>query len=76
MEIFFLALILALIPAMIAKKKDQSFVPWYFYGLFLFIIALVHAILITPKNMKKCPRCSEMIKYDAKVCRYCNNDFS
>jgi hypothetical protein len=42
-----IAAILAVIPATIAKKRDPdvSFFAWYLYGFLLWIIALTHSIL-------------------------------
>jgi len=37
---------------------------WWIYGALLF-----------SEGMKKCPYCAEMIKQEAKVCRYCHKDF-
>jgi hypothetical protein len=47
MEIVIVAFVLAAIPAMIASSKGRSPVGWYFYGLLIFPIALVHSLLIS-----------------------------
>jgi hypothetical protein len=66
-----IAIPLGLIPAMVAKNKGRSFLDWWVYGSLLFPIALAQALLLKPQGLKKCQFCAEMIKPDAKVCRYC-----
>lgn len=39
-------LLLGLIPAFIAKGKGKDFFTWYVYGVFLFVFAMIHAIVL------------------------------
>jgi hypothetical protein len=80
-----IALFLGLIPAALARSKGRDFLTWYIYGVFLFVIALVHSLILEDETLasqqssksvetKTCPFCAEVIKKEAKICRFCQRD--
>lgn len=85
MELIIWWIIFGVIVGLIAQHKGRSFGLWWFYGAMIFIIALPHALIMSPTNeaieererkagRSRCPNCQEFIMQNAKICRYCNTE--
>lgn len=72
------AMLFAIIPALVASNRGRSGALWWAYGLLFWPVALVHALLLQPndrawsrRGYTRCTRCSEFIRQEALVCRFC-----
>ena len=63
------------------KQKGLNSVLGFLLSLFASpLIAFIVGALLSPesrifKKSKKCPRCAEFVKVEAKICRFCNYQF-
>jgi hypothetical protein len=71
---------------MIASHKGKSGFGFFVYSLFLWPIALIHALIMEPSQksaeehgivsgeLRRCPFCAEAIQIRAVRCRHCGAD--
>lgn len=87
MELFFFWLLMALVVALVANSKGRSAGLWFFYGLIIWPLALIHAFFLNKtvealeqEKQKmgeiRCPNCAGWVYKEAKACPHCQSQLS
>lgn len=75
------ALIFGTLSRLAVKGKNRDRDGWFIIGLFLGVFGFIAALLVDELEIpgkpaeKKCPDCAELVKKDARICRYCKYEF-
>lgn len=65
----------SLITGLVAKHLFyRSFFAWFLISILISPIFSLILLILFGQNAKKCPNCGEMIRLDARVCRYCRSE--
>lgn len=80
MSYFFAAFFVSLVVILIADHKGRSKFWWWLLSVFVGPLALVVGFFPNlkekneeDKNTRRCPRCDELIRKEAMVCKHCKS---
>lgn len=73
MEYVLIWALFGVVSAVVAANKGHPWFGWFFAGVLLGPFGLILA-LVKPPRGKLCPRCAELVKDEASVCRHCGTE--
>jgi len=67
----------AIVGALLAKSKARSVFVWFMLS-GLFWLPIIILLFLPPAGevegkYRECPKCNEIIKWHASICKHCNN---
>ena len=75
MEIILMFLTLGVIVGMVAhSSRGRGFAPWFFYGILVFPVAIIHILLAKNLNEVDCQFCGGRKLKNAQYCKNCGRE--
>jgi hypothetical protein len=71
------SLLFGIVSGLVAHHKARNALGWFIAGCLIGPFALVVVMLpmaLKPGVTRRCPACSETIREEARVCRYCRSE--
>jgi hypothetical protein len=68
------AVVFGVVAGILARAKGRNSVGWFIAGLLIGPFALVVAVMpprVREGRLVQCPACCEVVRHEARVCRYC-----
>ena len=77
MAIFLVNLLFGIVSGMLAHHKARNALGWFIAGCLIGPFALLVVLLpmvVKQGVTRKCPACSETVRSEARICRYCQSE--
>jgi hypothetical protein len=77
MHVLLVSLLFGIVSGLVAHNRARNALGWFIAGCIIGPFALLVALLpvaLKPGVTRQCPACSETIREDALLCRYCRSD--
>ena len=74
MELFIFYLALCIAIAVWAGKAGRNWFGWLLLAFFFSPLISAIFLAVIGQSGQKCPKCAEVVKRDALICRHCGNE--
>jgi len=77
LSILFVSLLFGVVAGLLAHHKARNALGWFVAGSVIGPFALLVVLLpmaVKPGVTRRCPQCSETVRSEARICRFCQSE--